>query len=73
MPCSSPAIVWITETEHQVFLQTGYHVFLRHASALYMHADLAIHVQNLHAYIVLKRVGGKHGILSEEKLGVLFQ
>jgi len=22
---------------------------------------------------VLKRVGGKHGILSEEKLGVLFQ
>ena len=31
--------------ENQVFLQTGYHVFLRHASALYMHADLAIHVQ----------------------------
>jgi len=24
MPCSSPAFVWITETEHQVFLQTGY-------------------------------------------------
>jgi len=27
MPCSSLAFVWITETEHQVFLQTGYHVF----------------------------------------------
>ena len=27
----------------------------------------------MHAYIVLKHVGGKHGILSEEKLGVLFQ
>jgi len=27
----------------------------------------------MHAYIVLKRVGGKHGILSKEKLGVLFQ
>ena len=35
----------ITDTEHQVFLHTGYHVFLRHASALYMHSDLAIHVQ----------------------------
>jgi len=45
MPCSSLAFVWITETEHQVFLQTGYHVFLRHASGLYMHADLAICVQ----------------------------
>jgi len=45
MPCSSLAFVWITETEHQVFLQTGYHVFLRHASAPHMHADLAIHVQ----------------------------
>jgi len=60
MPCSSLAVVWITETEHQIFLQTGYHVFLQHASALlqtgyhgflrqasalYMHADLAIHVQ----------------------------
>jgi len=45
MPCSSLAFVWITETEHQVFLQAGYHVFLRLASALYMHADLAIHVQ----------------------------
>jgi len=28
MPCSSLAFVWITETEHHVFLQTGYHVFL---------------------------------------------
>jgi len=27
----------------------------------------------MHAYIALKRVRGKHGILSEEKLGVLFQ
>jgi len=27
----------------------------------------------MYAYIALKRVGGKHGILSEEKLGVLFQ
>jgi len=60
MPCSGLAFAWITETEHQVFLQTGYHVFLRHASALLqtgyhiflrhasaldMHADLAIHVQ----------------------------
>jgi len=27
MPCSILAFVWITETEHQVFLQTGYHVF----------------------------------------------
>jgi len=60
MPCSSLAFVWITETEHQVFVQTGhhvflqhasallqtvYHVFLQHTSALYMHADLAIHVQ----------------------------
>ena len=44
MPCSILAFVWITETE-QVFLQTGYHVFLRHSSALYMHADLAIYVQ----------------------------
>ena len=59
MTCSSLAFVWITETEQQVFLQTGYHVFLRyasvllqrryhvflrHASALYVHADLAIHV-----------------------------
>jgi len=43
MPCSSLAFVWITETEHQVFLQTGYHVFLRHASVLHMHADLAIY------------------------------
>jgi len=47
MPCSSLAFFWITKTEHQVFLQTGYHVFLRHASALYMHADLAIYVQRL--------------------------
>jgi len=45
MPCSSLAFIWITETEHQVFLQTGYHVFLQQASAVYMHADLAIHVQ----------------------------
>jgi len=45
MPCSSLAFVWITETEHQVFLQTGYHVFLRHASTLYMHADLPMCVQ----------------------------
>jgi len=45
MPCRSLAFVWITETEHQVFLQTGDHVFLRHVSALYMHADLAIFVQ----------------------------
>jgi len=27
----------------------------------------------MQAYIVLKRVRVKHGILSEEKLGVLFQ
>jgi len=27
----------------------------------------------MHAYIALKRVRGKHGILSEEKRGVLFQ
>jgi len=40
MPCSSQAFVWITETDHQVFHQTGHHVFLRQASALYMHADL---------------------------------
>ena len=45
MPSSRLAFVWITETEHQVFLPTGYHVFLRHASALYMHADLSIYVQ----------------------------
>jgi len=45
MPCSSLAFVWTTETGHQVFLQTGYHVLLRHASAVYMHADLAINVQ----------------------------
>jgi len=45
MPCSSLAFVWNTETEHQVFLQTGYHVFLRHALALCMHADLAKNVQ----------------------------
>jgi len=44
MPCSSLAFVWIIQTEHQGFLQTGYHVFLRHASVLYMHADLAIYV-----------------------------
>jgi len=30
-------------------------------------------VLNLHAYIALKLVGGKHGVLSDEKLGVLFQ
>jgi len=48
MPCSSLAFVRITETEHQVFHQTGSHVFLRHVSALYMHADLAIHV---HGYL----------------------
>ena len=45
MPFSSLAFVWITETEQQVFLQTGYHAFLRHASALYMHADLAKYAQ----------------------------
>jgi len=28
---------------------------------------------SLHAEIALKHVEGKHGILSEEKLGVLFQ
>ena len=38
MPCSSLDFVWITEAEHQVFLQIGYHAFLCHASALYMHA-----------------------------------
>jgi len=27
----------------------------------------------MHAYIALKRVRGKYGILSKEKLGVLFQ
>jgi len=27
----------------------------------------------MHAYIALKRVRRKHGILSEEKIGVLFQ
>ena len=45
MPCSSLDFVWITEREHQIFLQTGYHVFLWHASAPYMHADLAISLQ----------------------------
>ena len=40
-----PSFVWITETEHKVFLQTGYHVFLRHTSVLYVHADLAISAQ----------------------------
>jgi len=45
MPCSSLAFVCIIETEHQVFLQTEYHVLFRHASVLYMHADLAIQVQ----------------------------
>jgi len=45
MPCSSLDIVWITETEHQVFLQTGYHAFFQHASALYMHAEIAIFAQ----------------------------
>jgi len=42
----------------------------------YICTYLAISVQrqlSLHACIALKRVGGKHGILSEEKLGVLFQ
>jgi len=43
MPCSSLAFVWITETEHKVSLKIGYHVFLQHASVLYMHADLAIY------------------------------
>ena len=43
MPCSSLDFVWITETEHQVFLQTEYHAFLQHAPALYMHADLNLH------------------------------
>jgi len=42
MPCSSLAFVWITETEHQVFLQAEYHVFLQHSSALYLHADLYV-------------------------------
>jgi len=41
MPCCSLDFGWTTETGHQVFLQTGYHVFLRHASAQYMRADLA--------------------------------
>jgi len=45
MPCSSLDFVWITETEHQVFLQTGYHAFLRHASTLYMRAEIAISAQ----------------------------
>ena len=45
MPCSSLDFVWITETEHQIFFQTGYHAFLRPASALYMHAEIAIYVQ----------------------------
>jgi len=45
MPCSSLAFLWITETEQKVFLQTGYYAFLRHASALYIHADLAKCVQ----------------------------
>jgi len=27
----------------------------------------------MHAYIALKRVGGKHDILPEEKFSVLFQ
>jgi len=35
----------LLKTEHQVFLQTGYHAFLRHASALYMHAEIAISAQ----------------------------
>jgi len=40
---SSLAFVWITDTEHQVFLERGYHAFRhgRQTSALYMHADLA--------------------------------
>jgi len=45
MPCSNLVFVWITEKEHQAFLQTGCHVFFQHASAQYMHADLAIRVQ----------------------------
>jgi len=45
MPCNSLAFVWITETEHQVFFQTGYHVIPQNASAIYVHADLALHVQ----------------------------
>ena len=45
MPCSSLAFVWITETEHQVFVQTGYHAFLRHASALSLHAEIIKSVQ----------------------------
>jgi len=45
MPYSSLDFVWITETEHQVFLQTGYHAFLHHASALHMYAEIAISEQ----------------------------
>ena len=45
MPSSSLDFVGITETEHQVIFQTGYHAFLRHASALYMHAEIAISAQ----------------------------
>ena len=49
-------------------------LFLRAFSYLCTHLAISAHVQlNLHTYIVLKRVGGKHGIMSEEKLGVLFQ
>jgi len=47
MPCSSLAFVWITETEHQVYLQTGYHVFLRYTSVVYVHADFGAYVQRL--------------------------
>jgi len=45
MPCRSLDFVWITENRTPSFLQTGYHAFLRHASALYMHAEIAISVQ----------------------------
>ena len=43
MPRSSLVFAWITDTENQVFLEAGYHAFHhgRHASAPYMHADLA--------------------------------
>jgi len=47
MPRSSLAFVWITGREHQVFLQTEYDAFRhgRHASALYVHVDLAKYAQ----------------------------
>ena len=49
-------------------------LYLRIFSYLCTHLAISAYIYlNLHAYVALKGVGGKHGILSEEKLGVLFQ